>query len=170
MHDQNIREVEEALPPLNIAPLLASLAEIIVDDLPLGKVLQRLVDVLHRLHRDRKIVEQLLHLANAPAALAFHLRAHLAPEHPLNKLLPPTGALLELVEHHIQKLLSVLLDRDINGMPSMVLKSKAESKRVVIGAVAELQEPEHPSQLVNRVFVELDLVPLPVLVNSRLPI
>lgn len=63
--------------------------------------------------------------------------------------------LLQTVESEVQEFLSVLLHSNVRGISTKFFESKAELDWVVLLAISQLQEAEHPQPLVQRVIVNL---------------
>jgi hypothetical protein len=130
-------------------------------------MIEGFMHALHSLHSHREIIKELLDFPQVATVLALDLSAHLATVNTLYQLFPPLRTLLELIEHHVQELLRILLDCNVHTLSHMILKRQAESLGVVVRTITEFQEPKHSSQLVHWVLIELDFVAISIAMGCR---
>ena len=117
MNDKDVRGGGNHATLLEIDLSVAAITLIVIDDLALNLLLQRLLDRLEALDRQGE-VEVVLHtVLDLAALLADHLVALFAAKHTLDEVLAGGGlqGVLQSVEEDIEELLGVLLLGDIGG-------------------------------------------------------
>jgi hypothetical protein len=122
VYHQDIRKQADKLPFGDILVFTANLAEEVIDNFALGKIIKGLLDAAAASDVKRKVIEGLLFLSEIAAALAGELVDSLATENSFNELPPPRRTFLKLLEHIIQELLGVLLYGDIDRPAGVIFK------------------------------------------------
>ena len=95
-----------------------------------------------------------------PTLRAFQLRHSLTPKDALQDVLEWCGfqCVLQPVEDHVEELLGILLNRDVDWLTSEVFEGETKIIGVVVQAVTTLQKGEHPLELVEDIIINQDTI------------